>query len=1013
MIRHLIRRPISVLMAVLAATILGCVCYISLPTSMLPRVAIPKVFIEVEGENMSAMELETQRMQPLRRSVMQIKGLEEMRSETRNGRGYIYLTFSFGTDTELASLEVNENIERVLSTMPKDAVRPKVVKASTTDIPVFYLSMTLKEDDGNNEKFLDLSELADNVIRRRLEQLPQVAMVDMTGGEKEMIRVVPDANKMQTLGITPAEIEKALQEVNTLPGSMTVRDGYYEYSIRVSSLLRGVDDIANVYLQHGDRLLQLHDICQISRVSQTAKGYSYVNGKKAITLAVIKQSEEKTDQLRKEVDETISHFRKIYPGVEFNVNRNQTELLDFTISNLEQNFLQGFLLVLIVTLLFIGDLRSSLIIGITMVVSVVTTFLLFDLCKVSLNIVSLSGLILAVGMMIDNAIVLTENITQHLERGKLFNRGIADATTEMLSPLFSSSLTTVAIFVPLVFLSGIAGALFFDQAFSVTASLTVSYIVAVVLLPVLYLLLGGRHSQTHSALMRLATRLTEGCKSIYSKGTDAVFRHKLPAVVLALMTIPLCAFLFVSMPKERLPLVDQHELEMTIDWNEEISLEENRQRTMELLRSMQRFGEEDVASIGLQDYMLSQGQTHSVTECALYFNTKSANALTVLQDSLHAFMSRHHPEAVVSYAPPTTAIEQMFGMQGSELELQLSSKQAGGMLTVEQVEHFREKLEKVLGRPLPPVPVQSQLLLRLDREKMAIYHVRYASVDSVLERNLQFNTVTTLANEQGAIPISIGSEQQTLQQVLKNSFVPSAKNGMIPLSAFVSVENAQTFKQIVAGRDGAYFPLNIDKTGDVEAVVDKVKQAVSDDDALQVSFAGSWFSNQKMMTELMLIMLVSLLLMYFILCAQFESFVQPLVILAEIPIDVFFALLVLMLTGNSLNLMSAIGIIVSCGVVINDSILKIDSINVLRKQGVPLLDAIHQAGRQRVRAILMTSLTTVLAMIPSLYAFDIGSELQKPLIIAMSAAMIFGTAVSLYIVPLFYYLIYRHGSKKN
>ena len=492
MVKFLINRPIAVLMAFTACFIIGLVTYFTLPVSLLPDIAIPQITIQLTSDNASAMELENTMVAPVRRALLQVSGLEEMRSETRDGSGIIKLSFEFGTNTDLAFIEVNEKIDAAMNYLPKDAVRPKAVKASATDIPVFYLNMTLKDGKPytpeDEHKFLELCELADNVVRRRIEQLPQVAMADMTGIPGRMIQIVPDMEKLSSLGIGIGELENTLSENNVEPGNMLVRDGYYEYNIRISSLLRSVEDVGDIYLKKGERLFRLRDLCEVNLVSQQEMGRSVAGGKRAVTLAIIKQNEENMDNLKAELKKTTDYFMELYPDVEFSISRNQTELLDYTISNLQQNFTLGFLFIFIVAVFFIGDVRSPMVIGITMITSVIITFFFFYICGISLNVISLSGLILAVGMMIDNAIIVTENISQYRERGYTLRRSAVLGTTEMITPMLSSSLTTVAVFVPLIFMSGIAGAIFMDQAFSITSGLAVSYFTGIMLLPVLYIL---------------------------------------------------------------------------------------------------------------------------------------------------------------------------------------------------------------------------------------------------------------------------------------------------------------------------------------------------------------------------------------------------------------------------------------------------------------------------------------------------------------------------------------------
>ena len=1020
MVKFLLQRPIAVLMAFTACFIIGLVTYFTLPVSLLPDIAIPQITVQVTGENVSARELENTMVAPVRRQLLQVAGLREMRSETRDGTGVIRLSFDFGVNTDLAFIEVNEKIDAAMNGLPKEAVRPKAIKASATDIPVLYLNMTLRNapayGETDEQQFLNLCELAENVVKRRIEQLPEVAMADMTGVPGKMLQIVPDEQKMAVAGLTIEDLEQALLQNNVEPGSMLVRDGYYEYNIRIATLLRTPQDVENIYLQKGDRLFQLKEVCRVAVVTQKEQGESVAQGKRAVTLAIIKQGEENMDRMKQQLQQTTDYFASLYPDIEFRVCRNQTELLDYTISNLQQNLSLGFLLIFVVAVLFLGDVRSPLVIGISMVVSIVITFFLFYLCHVSLNVISLSGLILAVGMMIDSSIIVTENISQYRERGRLLRSACALGTTEMITPMLSSSLTTVAVFVPLVFMSGIAGAIFMDQAFSITAGLLVSYVTGIFLLPVLYLLFyraglrrrGGGWMRQFGHVLK-----NTWIERFYDQGIDWVFAHKRLCLAGTFATLPLCVALFYGMKKERMPEIDQNELVMRVEWNENIHVDENRRRVDGLTRLVDDRVTEHTAYVGLQDYILNGGSELSSTEAELYFKTERPEDIAPLQQALQQAVKEQYPKAVVGFSPPENIFEKLFETGEADVVAELHGTVRSQVPDAAELQRLERRIVEEAGLPAEGIAFRNQLNLVVNRERLLLYRVAYSELTRVLRTAFKDNRVSTLRSYQQYLPVGIAGEEKTVNEVLAHTLVkttpadPKDRPAYVPLSQLVQVVPAEDLKCITAGKNGEYIPMCFFEVDDAPRLLRSVRQTVKAAEGWEVDFSGSFFSNEQMMGELAVILLVSVLLMYFILCAQFESFLQPLIVLLEIPVDTAFALLSLWLFGHTLNLMSAIGIIVTCGIVVNDSILKIDSINELRKGGVPLEEAIHTAGRRRLRAIIMTSLTTVFAMLPLLFTNDMGSELQRPLAIAMIGSMLLGTLVSLFIIPLIYWFIYR------
>lgn len=1020
MVKFLLQRPIAVVMAFTACFIIGLVTYFTLPVSLLPDIAIPQITVQVTGENVSARELENTMVAPVRRQLLQVAGLREMRSETRDGTGVIRLSFDFGVNTDLAFIEVNEKIDAAMNGLPKEAVRPKAIKASATDVPVLYLNMTLRNapayGETDEQQFLNLCELAENVVKRRIEQLPEVAMADMTGVPGKMLQIVPDEQKMAVAGLTIEDLEQALLQNNVEPGSMLVRDGYYEYNIRIATLLRTPQDVENIYLQKGDRLFQLKEVCRVAVVTQKEQGESVAQGKRAVTLAIIKQGEENMDRMKQQLQQTTDYFASLYPDIEFRVCRNQTELLDYTISNLQQNLSLGFLLIFVVAVLFLGDVRSPLVIGISMVVSIVITFFLFYLCHVSLNVISLSGLILAVGMMIDSSIIVTENISQYRERGRLLRSACALGTTEMITPMLSSSLTTVAVFVPLVFMSGIAGAIFMDQAFSITAGLLVSYVTGIFLLPVLYLLFyraglrrrGGGWMRQFGHVLK-----NTWIERFYDQGIDWVFAHKRLCLAGTFATLPLCVALFYGMKKERMPEIDQNELVMRVEWNENIHVDENRRRVDGLTRLVDDRVTEHTAYVGLQDYILNGGSELSSTEAELYFKTERPGDIAPLQQALQQAVKEQYPKAVVGFSPPENIFEKLFETGEADVVAELHGTVRSQVPDAAELQRLERRIVEEAGLPAEGIAFRNQLNLVVNRERLLLYRVAYSELTRVLRTAFKDNRVSTLRSYQQYLPVGIAGEEKTVNEVLAHTLVkttpadPKDRPAYVPLSQLVQVVPAEDLKCITAGKNGEYIPMCFFEVDDAPRLLRSVRQTVKAAEGWEVDFSGSFFSNEQMMGELAVILLVSVLLMYFILCAQFESFLQPLIVLLEIPVDTAFALLSLWLFGHTLNLMSAIGIIVTCGIVVNDSILKIDSINELRKGGVPLEEAIHTAGRRRLRAIIMTSLTTVFAMLPLLFTNDMGSELQRPLAIAMIGSMLLGTLVSLFIIPLIYWFIYR------
>lgn len=1012
------------IMAFLAFTIIGLITYFTIPVSLLPDIAIPEITVQISGNQMSARELENTLVRPVRNKLLQVGNLRDITSETRDGSAIIRLKFDFGTETDLAFIEVNEKVDASMSGLPRDVERPKVIKASATDIPVFLLNISLKADSAfhstDYSTFPNLSEFAESVIKRRIEQLPQVAMVDMTGIVKQEIRVTPDERQLRMSGITFQDIETALQTNNVEPGSMSVVDGHYVYNVKVSSLLRTKDDVERIILRKNGQLFRLSDLAQVSMQPRQIRGVAFSEGKQCVTLAIVKQSDESMEQMKIALQGLTDSFAQEYPDMEFCVTRNQTELLDFTISNLKQNLILGFLFICMISILFLGDMKSMFVIALSMVVSLIICFVFFYLFHTTLNIVSLSGLILALGMMIDSSIIVTENITQYRDQGYSLEEACDAGTTEVITPMLSSALTTIAVFVPLIFLSGIAGVMFFDQAFAVTVGLMVSYFTGIILLPVLYKMIFSKIFFKKSVLPHW---LIKGAHSqlldkAYEIGMAFTFRHKRLNVAFFLGVLPLCVLLFSVIGKERMPVLKQTDRVVYIEWNEPVSVEENRYRTELFLQSVLPELAESNGYIGEQQFLLNRNRSMTSSEAEIYFRVNSYKEVKPMEKRMSKWFRDNYPLAVVTFTPPANLFEQIFETGEAAIVAEVAPKSRSYLPHTDEVRSLEEMIERKTGEKPVKIAFANEVTIIPDKEKMQLYGVSFNQLEKLLRTGFKENEVTLLRSFQQFIPIQLGGKTRSVAEVINETFVevtgPDQQAKLeIPVSALLKTESMQDLKSITAGKNGEYVGFAFTSPDSPEALTSELENLFAADPDWDMHLSGSYFSSKEMINEMVVILFISILLMYFILAAQFESFLQPLIVLLEIPIDIAFALWLLWLFGDTLNLMSAIGIIVTCGVIINDSILKIDAINEFRKKGMPLMEAIHTAGHRRLRPIVMTSVTTIFAMVPVLFTSDMGSELQKPFAIAVIGAMGMGTLVSLFMIPLAYSFIYDKKSTKN
>lgn len=1009
MSRNLLLRPIAVTMCVIALVVLGILSLQKIPVSLMPDIDIPRITVQISAPGSAAGEVEQRYVNHMRHQLSQVAGLKHIESTSRMDAGTITLEFEAGSNMSLLFIEVSEKIDRAMNLMPKEMERPKVVKASAMDVPAFYLDVCMKDARAGELSFAQLSRFVRNIVSKRIEQLPQTAMVDISGTVGTEIDCLPDYDKLAALGLTVHDIERAIKENNITLEALSVRDGIYRYNIHFDSQLLTKEDIANIYLKHDGRLLQLKDLCRIEEQVSRRNGMVRHGSRDAVTMAIIKQNDARMEDLQTAMDQLLDDMRKEYPDVEFSITRDQTRLLTYTIQNLKGNLLVGALLACLVIFLFMRRWRLSLLVAVSIPLSVILTLLAFYVCGITINVISLSGLILGVGMIVDNSIIVIDNIMQHWQKGEKLTDAVVRGTKEVVSPLISSVLTTCSVFIPLIFLSGTAGSLFYDQAMGVTFALTASLMVAVIVLPVYFYAFFRKKAEGNAVTGRDNDAvMSQWLTKPYEHAMRWVLRHGRLCLILFLLMIPLTAVLFGFIEKERMPGVPQEDTLVYIDWNLGITADENARRVETLLQTLKEDIQTSTSMIGAQEFLLSHTKDITSSEAVIYIKCATEDIMKKTKKKISSYLESNYPTSSVEYGEPGNIYDLIFSSDEADLNIHLQT-QDGRRPDVAASRCFVDSLRSNFpSLEIMPVVTETTISYVADTEKMAYYKVSYEQLHGRLKELMSAGRVFEISDGAQSVPVMVGEGTSESGRMMGKT-VTNTEGTEIPVSFLVTEVRGEYYKRLQASSGGEYYCININaKDRDVRKVMDYVTTYTHRPKSeLTASFSGGYFSSRDMIRELSVVLLVALALLYFILAAQFESLVEPFIILMEMVVDIFFVLLGLLVLGESLNIMSMIGIVVMSGIVINDSILKIDTINKLRRSGYALTRAVWLAGHRRLRPIVMTSLTTILALLPFLTKGSMGAALQYPLSLSLIIGMTAGTMVSLFFVPLLYSIINR------
>lgn len=995
-------------MSFIALIITGLILINKVPVSLLPDIDVPQIVIRISYPNTAASILEQNIIRPIRENLVNIDHLEQVESRSANHTGLLYLTFSYGTKMNLAYIAVNERLDQLTSSLPRDMPRPQVVRINTSDIPVIRVQVIPKE----GISYPEVSKLAEKVLKKRFEQLEGVSLVDINGIQNDIIYVTPIPGALEALGEDAAIVTRTIQNANRELGGLSTKDGQYRYFIRLSNILQNVAAIEQlpVKLRNGT-VMQLKQIAKIEQESEKQTGYHLYNGTEGLAITVQKLPGSRMNEVVPSVLAVVKQFRADYPNIDFFITQDQTFLLDAGISNLEQDLIYGGILTIGLLFLFLGNWASPTLMSISIPLSLIITFIFFYFLGISFNIISLSGLALGIGMLIDNSIVVIDSITRKRRRHADAIESSITGTREVIAPVISQVLTTVAVYAPLVLLNGMAGSLVFDQSIALTISLAVSLLVAFILTPVLYKLF----MKNSPARQREDTAFYKKISRGYHKMIDHILQHKSIYFSLTLLLMPVGFWLAGKIPISALPVIEKKESLVLIDWNEPVDAQKNLEWTKELQQQIKGKCEVSEAEVGIQQFLFQDGY-NSIEKLKLYFFCNSEKAKLATDSLIKKWLVRNHPDASVEIQDAPNAFTQLFASSMPYFEVRFKpAKNAEVWDSYIYLDSLLNNLPFKNYTPGAGLITEKNISLLLDYNKMAMYGISRGSIEDVLQQQFGIYQISDIKRYGEIKRIQLKTDRTGLEAKLEAPVYGKAGSSY-PLSYFTRFENGQQPKFITADKTGEYKSILVEAAEkDIPAMQEKIT-SLANKYGFNVYYTGQYYQNRQQIKQLWVIFGLVLFLLYFILAIQYENLVLPLLVMFTIPLGITGGMFFLWLSGGTLDVMAAIGFIVILGLIVDDPILKVETLNRLEKQyfshsfqpdGEFLKKMIHEAGDICLKPLLMVSLTTSIALVPILFIGGIGNELQKPMAVVIIGGLTVGTFFTTWFIPLAYWYLMR------
>ena len=1045
-------RRVTIVMFMVAIVLFGMVSLSRLKLNLLPDISYPTVTVRTELTGAAPVEIENLLTKPIEEAVGVVRNVRLVRSVSRSGQSDVTIEFLWGTDMDIAGIDVREKLDVLF--LPLEAERPLLLRFDPSSEPIVRIGLLNTEAEGADTAAAEASlkalrRLAEDRIKTDLEAQEGTAAVKVSGGLEDEIQIRVDQQKLSQLGISINQVADRIRAENVNLSGGRLEEGNQRFLVRTLNEFQSVDEFRDAIVAYvADRPVHLRDVATVERGHKDREAITRVRGQESVELAVYKEGDANTVQVARRIDQRLASLRNTLPdSIELVKIYDQSTFISSAVDNVRIAAILGGLIAIFVLYGFLRDSRATTIVGIAIPVSVIGTFLLMYTNDISLNIMSLGGIALAVGMLVDNSIVVLENIVRKKEQGEGIIEAAQNGTAEVGSAVVAATLTTIAVFFPMVFISGIAGQLFRDQALTVTFALVFSLIVALTLIPMLASLgarsrydegddgkPAGRFTRVIAFVIRMfgyvffavrklfwvllwpptwvLQRLYRMIAAVYPGLLRWSLEHRWTVVVAAAVIFVGSMALIPRLGTELIPQFSQGEFDVDLRLSPGAPLDE----TDQAIQMAQRAASEieavalnySVAGTGnrLDANPIDAGDNSGTLSVKLQPGA-GRDAENSTMEGMREELSRlpgvqyeFSRPALLSFASPL-----QIEISGYDLDslARVSDAVVQRMSASDRFSDIRTTIER--GNP--------EIQIVFDQERAAKLGLAVRDIANRVVANVRGELATRYTWRDKKIDVlvrSVDTRESSIEEIRRLIVNPSSDRP-ITLNAVADVSVSQGPSEIrrVAQERVAIVTANL-AYGDLGAAAAEARRIVRNI-AMPVGVAaivsGQSEEMQESFDSMQFALILAIFLVYLVMASQFESLIHPFVILFTIPLALVGAVLALFITGTTISIVALIGVIMLAGIVVNNAIVLVDLINQLRAQGVERFDAIMEAGRARLRPILMTSLTTALGLLPMAMGVGEGSEVRTPMAITVIGGLVVSTILTLLVIPVVYSLMDR------